>query len=99
MDLLAPEGYGEIIGGLPARGRLRPSSRENPEQGASRGSYDWYLDLRRYGTFVHSGIGMGISERVVAWVLPGCSTSARPVRGRARSIASFPDLPYEEATD
>lgn len=66
-DLLAPEGYGEIIGGSQREDdydRLLGRIREDklPEE-----AYDWYLDLRKYGTFVHSGFGMGI-ERVVAWV-------------------------------
>lgn len=66
-DLLAPEGYGEIIGGSQREDsydRLLARIREEklPEE-----AYDWYLDLRKYGTFVHSGFGMGI-ERVVAWI-------------------------------
>ena len=66
-DCLAPEGYGEIIGGSQREddydrllGRIR-------EQGLDPESYRWYLDLRKYGTFVHSGFGMGI-ERTVAWI-------------------------------
>ncbi len=66
-DLLAPEGYGEIIGGSQREDdldRLLTRIRENdlPEE-----PYAWYLDLRRYGTFVHSGFGLGI-ERTVAWI-------------------------------
>lgn len=66
-DCLAPEGYGEVIGGSQREddhdlllGRIR-------EEGLPEKDYDWYLDLRKYGTFVHSGFGMGL-ERAVAWV-------------------------------
>jgi asparaginyl-tRNA synthetase len=66
-DCLAPEGYGEIIGGSQREddhdrllGRIR-------EQGLPEDAYQWYLDLRRYGTFVHSGFGLGV-ERTVAWI-------------------------------
>ncbi|MDX1578008.1 MAG: asparagine--tRNA ligase, partial [Gemmatimonadota bacterium] len=66
-DLLAPEGYGEIIGGSQReddRDRLLERIREEelPED-----AYDWYLDLRRYGTFPHSGFGLGL-ERTVTWI-------------------------------
>jgi len=66
-DCLAPEGYGEIIGG---------SQREDDHdrllariiaQGLDPEAYKWYLDLRRYGTFPHSGFGLGV-ERTVAWI-------------------------------
>ena len=66
-DCLAPEGYGEIIGG---------SQREDDHdrllarilaQGLDPKAYQWYLDLRKYGTFVHSGFGLGV-ERTVAWI-------------------------------
>jgi len=66
-DLLAPEGYGEIIGGSQREDdadRLLERIREErlPEE-----SYGWYLDLRRYGTFPHSGFGLGL-ERTVTWI-------------------------------
>jgi len=66
-DLLAPEGYGEIIGGSQReddydRLLARIRAEKLPEQ-----AYDWYLDLRRYGTFVHSGFGLGL-ERTVSWI-------------------------------
>ncbi len=66
-DLIAPEGYGEIIGGSQREDdhdRLLARIREEdlPED-----AYDWYLDLRRYGTFPHSGFGLGV-ERTVAWI-------------------------------
>ena len=66
-DMLAPEGYGEIIGGSQREDdydRLLARIREEqlPEE-----AYGWYLDLRKYGTFVHSGFGLGV-ERTVAWI-------------------------------
>ncbi len=66
-DLLAPEGYGEIIGGSQREddlGRLQGRIREEklPEE-----AYAWYLDLRRFGTFPHSGFGLGL-ERTVGWI-------------------------------
>jgi len=66
-DMLAPEGYGEIIGGSQREDdhdKLLARIREEklPEDG-----YAWYLDLRKYGTFVHSGFGLGV-ERTVAWI-------------------------------
>jgi asparaginyl-tRNA synthetase len=66
-DLLAPEGYGEIIGGSQREDDLHRLLGRIHEEGLSEESYDWYLDLRKFGTFVHSGFGMGI-ERVVAWI-------------------------------
>jgi len=66
-DLLAPEGYGEIIGGSQREDSLELLIGRIREEKLPESSYDWYLDLRKYGTFVHSGFGMGI-ERVVAWV-------------------------------
>jgi asparaginyl-tRNA synthetase len=66
-DMLAPEGYGEIIGGSQREDdydRLLARIREErlPEE-----AYSWYLDLRKYGTFVHAGFGLGV-ERTVAWI-------------------------------
>jgi len=66
-DLLAPEGYGEIIGGSQREDDLDRLLARIREQGLPEESYSWYLDLRRYGSFVHSGFGMGV-ERVVAWI-------------------------------
>ena len=81
-DLLAPEGYGEIIGGSQREDdydRLLARIREEelPEE-----SYDWYLDLRRYGTFPHSGFGLGL-ERTVGWI------TGRP---HIRELVPFPRL-------
>ena len=66
-DLLVPEGYGEIIGGSQREddlGRLQARIRE---EGLPEEAYVWYLDLRKYGSFPHSGFGLGI-ERTVAWI-------------------------------
>ena len=66
-DLLAPEGYGEIIGGSQREDDYDRLIARIREQGLPEEPYEWYLDLRKFGTFVHSGFGMGI-ERVVAWI-------------------------------
>jgi len=66
-DCLAPEGYGEIIGGSQREDDLDRLLARIREEGLPEESYSWYLDLRRYGSFPHSGFGMGI-ERVVAWI-------------------------------
>ncbi len=66
-DLLAPEGYGEIIGGSQREDDLGLLESRIREEGLPEAAYDWYLDLRRYGTFPHSGFGLGI-ERTVAWI-------------------------------
>jgi asparaginyl-tRNA synthetase len=66
-DCLAPEGYGEIIGGSQREDDHDRLVRRIKEEGLSVEAYDWYLDLRKYGTFVHSGFGLGL-ERTVAWV-------------------------------
>ena len=66
-DLLAPEGYGEIIGGSQREDDLIRLQERIREEKLPEEAYDWYLDLRRYGTFPHSGFGLGI-ERTVAWI-------------------------------
>jgi asparaginyl-tRNA synthetase len=66
-DLLAPEGYGEIIGGSQREDDHDRLVQRIREEGLPLDAYDWYLDLRRYGTFVHSGFGLGL-ERTVAWI-------------------------------
>ena len=65
MDLLAPEGYGEIIGGGQREDDLGALSRHVAEHGLS--GTEWYVDLRRYGSVPHAGFGMGL-ERAVAWI-------------------------------
>jgi asparaginyl-tRNA synthetase len=67
VDVLAPEGYGEIIGGGQRASSLDLLTRRIEEHHLPPEAFDWYLDLRRYGTFPHSGFGMGI-ERAVAWI-------------------------------
>jgi asparaginyl-tRNA synthetase len=66
-DCLAPEGYGEIIGGSQREDDYEKLLGRIKEQGLDPEAYRWYLDLRKYGTFVHSGFGLGI-ERTVAWI-------------------------------
>jgi asparaginyl-tRNA synthetase len=66
-DLLAPEGYGEIIGGSQRIHDADLLERRIREHGLNVDDYQWYLDLRRYGTVPHSGFGMGI-ERLTAWI-------------------------------
>src|SRR5690242_2846805 len=66
-DCLAPEGYGEIIGGSQREDSYDKLLARIQEQGLDPEAYRWYLDLRKYGTFVHSGFGLGI-ERTVAWI-------------------------------
>ncbi len=66
-DCLAPEGYGEVIGGSQREDDYDRLLERIREEGLPEEDYAWYLDLRRYGTFVHSGFGLGV-ERVVAWV-------------------------------
>ena len=66
-DCLAPEGYGEIIGGSQREDDYDRLLARILEQGLDPEAYRWYLDLRKYGTFVHSGFGLGV-ERTVAWI-------------------------------
>jgi asparaginyl-tRNA synthetase len=66
-DCLAPEGYGEIIGGSQREDNYDKLLARIKEQGLDPDAYRWYLDLRRYGTFVHAGFGLGV-ERTVAWI-------------------------------
>jgi asparaginyl-tRNA synthetase len=66
-DCLAPEGYGEIIGGSQREDDYDKLLSRIHEQGLDPEAYRWYLDLRKYGTFVHSGFGLGV-ERTVAWI-------------------------------
>jgi asparaginyl-tRNA synthetase len=66
-DCLAPEGYGEIIGGSQREDDHDRLLARIQEQGLNPEAYRWYLDLRKYGTFVHSGFGLGV-ERTLAWI-------------------------------
>jgi asparaginyl-tRNA synthetase len=67
LDMIAPEGYGEIIGGGERLADLDLLLQRIKEHGLPQEAFEWYLDLRRYGTVPHGGFGMGI-ERVVAWI-------------------------------
>lgn len=67
VDILAPEGYGEIVGGGQREDDLKELEKRLIEYNLPREPLEWYLDLRKYGSFVHSGFGLGI-ERTVAWI-------------------------------
>lgn len=67
MDVLAPEGYGEIIGGSQREDDYDTLLKRLEEHKLPREAFEWYLDLRRYGSVPHSGFGLGI-ERTVAWI-------------------------------
>ena len=81
-DLLAPEGYGEIIGGSQREDDGDKLLARILEEGLPEEAYRWYLDLRRYGTFTHSGFGLGV-ERTVAWITG---------RHHIRELIPFPRL-------
>ena len=81
-DLIAPEGYGEIIGGSQREDDLDRLAARIDEEKLPAEAYGWYLDLRRYGTFPHSGFGLGI-ERFTAWM------TGRP---HIRELIPFPRL-------
>jgi asparaginyl-tRNA synthetase len=66
-DCLAPEGYGEIIGGGQRMDSLALLTRRIEEHGLPQDAFEWYKDLRRYGSVPHSGFGIGI-ERTLAWI-------------------------------
>ncbi len=66
-DLLAPEGFGEMIGGSQREDDYDKLVARIKEERLPMDAYEWYLDLRRYGTFTHSGFGLGL-ERTVAWI-------------------------------
>ncbi|OUT38942.1 MAG: asparagine--tRNA ligase [bacterium TMED6] len=67
MDILAPEGYGEIVGGSERETDIEILIERIKEEKLNQSDYDWFLDLRKYGSVPHSGFGMGL-ERVVAWI-------------------------------
>ncbi len=66
-DCLAPEGYGEIIGGGQRMSSLELLSRRIDEHGLPHEAFEWYKDLRRYGSVPHAGFGIGV-ERTLAWI-------------------------------
>lgn len=81
-DLLAPEGYGEIIGGGERAADLAYLEAQIARHELPREAYEWYLDLRRYGSVPHSGFGLGL-ERTVMWI---CGL------GHIREAIAFPRL-------
>jgi asparaginyl-tRNA synthetase len=67
VDLLAPEGYGEIIGGGQRMSRVEDLENAIQKHNLPREAYAWYIDLRKYGSTPHSGFGLGV-ERTVSWI-------------------------------
>lgn len=67
FDMLAPEGYGEIVGGSERDTDVESLKKGLQAEGEDIEKYDWYLDLRKYGSVPHSGYGVGV-ERVVTWI-------------------------------
>ncbi len=82
-DLLAPEGYGEIVGASARETDLARLTERLKEVGANLADYDWYLDLRRHGSVPHAGFGLGV-ERLLRWVLR---------REHIRDTTPFPRTP------
>lgn len=82
VDVIAPEGYGEMIGGGQREDDLEKLKAKIKENGLSEDIFDWYLDLRKYGSVPHAGFGLGI-ERTVAWI---CAL------GHVRETIPFPRL-------
>jgi asparaginyl-tRNA synthetase len=66
-DVLAPEGYGEIVGASQREENLEVLIQKIKDEGNDPKEYAWYLDLRRYGSIPHSGFGLGV-ERLVRWI-------------------------------
>lgn len=67
VDMIAPEGYGEVIGGGQREDNLDVLLGKIKAHNLPLEAFDWYLDLRKYGSFPHSGFGLGV-ERTVAWI-------------------------------
>jgi len=67
MDIIAPEGYGEIVGGSQREDDYETLLERMKEENIPLQDYQWYLDLRKYGSTIHSGFGLGI-ERFVSWI-------------------------------
>jgi len=84
VDVLAPEGYGEIIGGSQRIHDPELLLRRIDEHNLPREAFNWYIDLRKYGTVPHGGFGMGI-ERCVAWI---CGLE------HVRETTAFPRMLY-----
>ena len=84
FDMIAPEGYGEIIGGGERQSNYETLVRRIREHGLPEEAFQWYLDLRRYGSVPHAGFGLGL-ERTVAWI---CGTE------HIREVIPFPRMLY-----
>jgi asparaginyl-tRNA synthetase len=84
FDMIAPEGYGEIIGGGERMSNYETLIQRIQEHGLPKESFEWYLDLRRYGSVPHAGFGLGL-ERTVAWI---CGTE------HIREVIPFPRMLY-----
>jgi asparaginyl-tRNA synthetase len=84
FDMLAPEGYGEIIGGGERISSYELLVKRLREHNLPEDAFKWYLDLRRYGSVPHAGFGLGL-ERTIAWI---CGTS------HIREVIPFPRLLY-----
>jgi len=82
-DLLAPEGYGEMIGGSCRETDVALLTERLSQTGAPVAEYEWYLDLRRHGSVPHAGFGLGI-ERILRWMLR---------REHIRETTPFPRTP------
>jgi asparaginyl-tRNA synthetase len=67
VDVIAPEGYGEIIGGAQREDNLEELEKRIAEHNLPREAFEWYLDLRRFGSVPHAGFGLGV-ERTVQWI-------------------------------
>jgi len=67
FDMLAPEGYGEIVGGSQRSTDIKEMTKKLEAEGEDIKNYEWYFDLRKYGSVPHSGYGVGV-ERVVKWM-------------------------------
>ena len=84
FDMIAPEGYGEIIGGGERVSSYETLLQRLREHNLPEESFQWYLDLRRYGSVPHAGFGLGL-ERTVAWI---CGTE------HIREVIPFPRMLY-----
>jgi asparaginyl-tRNA synthetase len=84
VDVLAPEGYGEIIGGGERIADYDLLVKRLRESNLPEEAFGWYLDLRRYGSVPHAGFGLGL-ERTVAWI---CGTE------HIREVIPFPRMIY-----
>ncbi|TET37767.1 MAG: asparagine--tRNA ligase [Planctomycetota bacterium] len=85
VDMIAPEGYGEIIGGGQRTASLEYLEKQIDAHGLPHEAFEWYKDLRRYGSVYHSGFGLGI-ERTVAWL---CGSK------HIRECTAFPRMLYK----